>query len=97
MYVGIRRDLSRSQQVVQSCHAAIEATRHFLDKEHPSVIVLGKKTLRKLETFRDYIEKHNLKYKEFYEPDRNNELTSVAVYPVSEHERILFKKFQLLN
>jgi hypothetical protein len=45
MYVGIRRDLSVPQQVVQSVHAALEAGWAVgPQEEHPSVIVLGFKS-----------------------------------------------------
>lgn len=99
MYVAIRRDLSVPQQVVQSCHAAIEASKiyHTLDVEHPSVISIGVKTEKKLEGFRDFVKAQGFSVEEFREPDRGNELTSVAVYPVTEEARSVFKKFQLLK
>ena len=99
MYVAIRRDLSVPQQVVQSCHAAIEACERYHSSvmEHPSVIVLGIKTEKKLENFMEWARINNFRFKEFREPDRDNELTSVAVFPVTEEQQSLFRKWQLLN
>jgi hypothetical protein len=99
MYIAIRQDLSIPQQVVQSCHAAIEScsSYHENPKEHPSVVVIGIKSEQMLMKFRDWVEMNDLKYKEFREPDRDNELTSIAVYPVVGDKRQVFRKFQLLK
>lgn len=99
MYVAIRRDLTGPQQVVQSCHAAIEACKsyHSSDEDHPSVIVIGVKTEMMLEKFRDWVKMNNLEYKEFREPDRDHELTSIAVFPVSQDQQKVFRKYQLLK
>jgi len=99
MYIAIRRDLPVGQQVVQSVHAAIEACWpiHYDDLEHPSVIILGVKSETSLNNFENYVKEQNFHYEVFREPDRDNEKTSVAVYPVAEDQKILFKKFQLLK
>jgi hypothetical protein len=100
MYVAVRRDLSVPQQVVQACHASIDACWpiHQDDLEHPSVVVLGMKTEAALLKFKDYLDSVGwLHYEEFREPDRNNELTSIAVCPIIEDYKKLFKKFQLLK
>jgi len=99
MYIAVRRDLTRPQQVVQASHAAIEASKqyHSHEQEHPSVIVLGMKTESKLEKFIEYVKEKSFEHKEFREPDKDNELTAVAVFPVSESDKELFKKYQLLN
>lgn len=99
MYVAVRRDLSKPQQVVQSVHAAIEASKryHHSSNEHPSVIVLGVKSEKGLDNFVKYVQDQGFYYETFCEPDRNNELTSVAVFPVSEEQKKYFKKYQLLS
>lgn len=102
MYVAIRRDLSFPQQVVQSCHAAIEASKRYHDADpdrfkHPSVISIEVKNEDALRKFKEHAERHGFSTKEFREPNMNHELTSVAVYPVSETYRHYFKKFQLLK
>lgn len=100
MYVAVRTDLSIPQQVVQACHAAIEASWlfHLDDLEHPSVIVLGMKNEKKLEDFKKYLDSLGfVHYDEFREPDRNNELTSISTVALPENCKQYFKKYQLLK
>lgn len=98
MYIAIRRDLSPAQQIVQSVHAAIEASELYYDLnvEHPTVIVLGVDSLHELIKFTNYVNYNHLNYKCFHEPNMDNEMTSVAVYPIYTDERKLFKKYKLL-
>ncbi len=98
MYIAIRQDLSPSQQIVQSAHAAIEASKryHLSSNIHPSVIVLRVKNEKALDKFKEYVHTTNLPHEEFREPARNNEITSVAVYPVYDEQRKLFRKYRLL-
>lgn len=101
MYIAVRKDLSPSQQAVQSCHAAIEASwiyHNELEKEeHPSVIILGVKNEYALNIFNKYVESMGFPYATFREPDRDNEMTSVAVFPVHEEDRKHFRKYRLLT
>lgn len=99
MYIITRNDLSNPQKAVQATHAAIEATREFLTKEdeHPSVIILIVKGENKLKRSLDELSK-SLKYKCFYEPDRNNEMTAIAFEPIAsdDERRELFSRYQLM-
>lgn len=100
VYVFIRTDLSLPQQCVQSCHSCIEASKAFhLEKldDHPSVIILDIKTEAKLTNVRNYLSSVGIKFVSFYEPDRDNELTSIATEPIFEDRRRFFKKFQLIK
>ena len=97
VYVLIRRDLSQPQQVVQSCHAAIEAAKHFDLDSHPSVIVCGVKSEQSLNNARKYLDDKGIRYKKFREPDIGDQLTSLATEPVLNGDREHFKKFQLLK
>lgn len=100
MYVFVREDLSHPQQVVQACHAAIEAATHFSLgnlAEHPSVIVLAAKSEQKLHNVRKYLVDNGIKHAHFYEPDIGDELTAVATEPITGERRELFKKYQLLD
>lgn len=99
MYIAIRSDLSRPQQTVQSVHAAIESSESYHSENHihPSVILLGVNDEHELNLFEKYVQECDFQYKCFREPDRNNEKTSIAVYPVSEGLRQKFKNFNLLR
>ena len=96
IYIALRADLPRPQQSVQASHAAIEATRKFLDTdlEHPSVIILNMKTENDLVKFMD---KCPYNFIEFREPDMKNQLTAVATEPIFGDDRKFFRKFQLLK
>lgn len=95
----MRRDLTLPQQVVQSCHAAIEVARSSITTEavHPSVIVCGVKDEQKLLRSYQRLQALGLKCYAFYEPDFGDELTAIASEPVSGDDRSHFRQYQLLN
>lgn len=99
MYVFVRKDLSHPQQVVQACHAAIESSRHFisLDSEHPSVIVCGVRDESNLWKIHRRLERLGVQFRDFYEPDIDNQLTAIASSPISGANRETFKHYQLLQ
>lgn len=87
------------QQAVQSCHAAIEASRWLipLDIEHPHVIICGIDNKSKLNQAISKIKEADIKYQPFYEADIDDELTAIATEPVVGVSRRIFKKYQLLK
>ena len=95
-YILIRNDLSSAQKAVQSCHAAIEASRSFLSSndEHPHLVILVVKNENKLKKIAEGL---TIKYKPFVEPDMDNQWTAIATEPISGHDREQFKRFQLLT
>lgn len=99
MYILIRNDLSHEQKAVQSCHAAIEATREFIKPGdvHPSVIICQVKSEHKLQKCCEELKDKGINFKTFREPDRNNEMTALATEPLFGKEREAFKRFQLLR
>ncbi len=100
MYVFVRTDFNLITQCVQSCHACIESAKAFHLEElddHPSVIILDIKTEAKLNNVKNYLSSVGVKFVSFHEPDRDNELTSIATEPIFENRRRLFKKFQLIK
>ena len=99
MYVLVRKDLSAAQQVVQSCHAAIEAARTLLpaEQEHPHVIVCGVRDEHALWAAVHKLQKHGIRYRAFQEPDQGNQLTALATEPVLDATRRLFRSLRLLT
>ena len=100
IYIFVRRDLSLPSCAVQSVHSVIEASKVFDLKslpDHPSVIIIGIKSEQKLQQVRKYLVDNDVRHVHFYEPDLNNELTSIATEPIFEDRRKLFRKFQLLK
>ncbi len=97
MYVFVRRDLTPPQQAVQAAHAAIESTKRFpYIGEHPRLVLIGVKSEIQLKNALDKTEKNGILVTPFYE--ENEELTAFATRPVvSDQERQLFKRYQLLK
>lgn len=99
VYVLVRKDLSLPQQTVQSCHAAIEATRLFITSEqiHPHLVICHVSDEESLtrETIR--LEACGVKFASFYEPDLNNEMTAIATEPLVGDDRRVCHRYRLLN
>jgi hypothetical protein len=88
-----------SQQVVQASHAAIEATRNFLEcsSEHPHLVVCGANDESSLLKEHSSLEKQGIKSIIFYEADRNDEATALASKVVYGGQRQHFKDWKLLR
>lgn len=99
MYVLVRKDLSFSQQVVQSCHASIEAALHLIPTtiEHPHVIVCGVDNEDKLKKAASKLDCLGVRFKRFHEADMQDQLTALATGPIYGDNRKIFKNYQLLK
>ncbi|MEM6258218.1 MAG: peptidyl-tRNA hydrolase [Planctomycetota bacterium] len=99
MYVLVRTDLPPAQQAVQSCHASIEAARHFLepDAHHPHLVVCGIRGEEALHQARDRLEALGVRCCAFVEPDRDHEVTALATEPLSGRRRRLLRRYKLLK
>lgn len=95
----IRKDLSFEQQVVQSCHASIEAALHLIPPniEHPHVIVCGIDNEEKLNKVVNKLNNNGIKFRPFREADMEDQLTALATEPIFGERRKLFKNYQLLK
>lgn len=80
MFVIVRKDISKIQQAVQAGHALAE----YLLKNpstkwtNGTLIYLGVKSINQLENLKQKFELENIPYKEFIEPDLNNQVTAIA-------------------
>jgi len=99
VYVLIRRDLSAPQQIVQACHACLEASRAFLssDCEHPHLVVCGVRDERRLGRCLDRLRQAGLRFSAFLEPDLDNQLTAAATEPLRGSQRRVFQDYHLLT
>ncbi len=99
IYILVRRDLSPIQQLVQATHAGIESARQFLpiDHEHPHLVVCGVKGEEQLKNTVNKLKSQGIRFAEFIEPDRNNELTAAATAPIFGEDRRYFKNFNCLK
>lgn len=100
MYAITRADLSVEQRGVQCGHALLEATRAHLipaDVDHPRFVWLQLPDEAALRAFRETLVSAGLRHAPFFEPDRRNQLTAVAVEPVYGQTRDLFKDIPLVK
>jgi hypothetical protein len=97
--VLVRKDLPHPQQVVQACHASLDAALAFPSafSEHPNVIVCGIRDEPRLIRCLDRLERSGVRCRSFREPDLGGQLTAVATEPVRADGRRLFRQFQLLR
>ena len=99
MYILVRKDLSARQQAVQSCHAAIESARNFINPgdEHPSTIICHVKGEDKLLMCANELKEKGIDFQLFREPDLHNQATALASKPLRGKDRQVFSRFQLMN
>jgi hypothetical protein len=68
----VRSDLPVPQQIVQSCHAAIEVAKSLLpaDLPHPHLVVCPVAGERQLFALVNRLRRSGIEYRAFHEPDR---------------------------
>jgi hypothetical protein len=84
---------------VQSCHAAIEAARHLIppDLPHPHLVVCSVRDEPALWLRVRQLQRHGVRFRAFFEPDRGDELTALATESVFGPTRRLFRGLRLLT
>lgn len=85
---------------MQSIHAAIEATRDGIiphNITHPHLVLCSIPDECTLRSYMDRLDVYGIKYRPFYEPDRDNELTAIATEPLSGSNRRHFRNAPLLT
>lgn len=100
VYVVTRSDLSIEQQAVQGIHAAIDTTRSGLIQPntiHPHLALCVVPNEEELYYLARKLDKHNIKFTAFKEPDRNNEITAIATEPLFGSRRNPLKNLKLLG
>jgi hypothetical protein len=99
VYVLVRRDLTAPQQIVQACHACLEASRTFLatDSEHPHLVVCGVRDELRLGHFLERMRRSGVRFRAFFEPDLDNQLTAAATEPLRGPQRRVFRDCRLLT
>lgn len=98
MYVLVRKDLPLPQQVVQACHASIEAAKQFqFPNDPPNLVLCGVKGERQLHDASNRLLEHGIRYYGYHEPDLNDQLTAVATEPLRGDVRKKLRRYQLLK
>lgn len=82
MYVAVRKDLKSIYKMVQGSHGlaqfALEHTQLFNKWHNETIVFIDVKNINGLITLANKLEKSNVKFSVFREPDIGNELTSIV-------------------
>jgi hypothetical protein len=95
LYIVVRQDLSPGYQIAQSLHAFREYVEHHPEcerrwyKDSNTIVILGCKDERELDTLRQEASLRGLKTAPFYEPDLFDELTACAFEPGHRSSELL--------
>lgn len=86
--------------MVQSAHAVLEIGRSKLiskNQVHPSLVICGLPNEFSINAFKTKLEKADINYKEFIEPDLNDSLTALATEAISGEKRKVFANLPLIK
>lgn len=98
-YVFVRQDLPLADQLVQACHACLEAARTFGQPEGASLVLLGVESADHLHEALAHI--HPIRAAKFYEPDNDGVRPGPMGYaaactePIRGSARERLRKFDL--
>lgn len=98
-YVLVREDISPEQQMVQACHAALEAGFAFTAPAvTSSLIVLTVPNREALLEARDRLFRYGIATEMFFEPDWEMGYSALATEPIFEKKkRFALKKYPLFK
>lgn len=96
-YVFIRIDIPLAQQIVQACHATLEAGLQDSNQyqEKTSIVLLQIPSKEDLENELNYIQSLGIECASFYEPYEDMGLTAFSTLPITEEYRYVFKEYTL--
>lgn len=98
-YVFIRQDLPLAAQIVQACHACLDRGFSLPENKKPLktsfLVLFGVRDAEELEKIADYLDRNEVSYEQFYEPDYDMGYTSICTEPMYNEQRKLYKKFKL--
>ncbi len=99
MYVAVREDLTHPQQVVQACHAVIEAVQSTPPEtdETPNVIVCAVSDERQLLGLAARLAREGIAFQVFSEPNMAGQRTALATEAVRGDRRRAFRNLRLLR
>ena len=91
LYVLVRKNLSKSQQAVQGGHAVAEYLLHYRlsSWDNGTLIYLAAKDEEDLKSWGELFHLMYVDHVGFKEPDRNNELTAIAVLLDREEQKMV--------
>lgn len=94
VYIFTRQDISPEQQLVQSSHVALKLGFYaanddsiMMDPDNTYFTCVGVRNERALGAVGDILDDYDFGYECFIESDMNDEITSIATYPIHEDNR----------
>lgn len=101
-YFFTRQDIFKEYQLVQTAHVAYKLGAVLGPKkanpDNMYFTCVGVRNLDALKAVKKIVEKFNLKYELFMEPDLNGgEWTAIALHPIDEDKRDILLAFSLLK
>lgn len=98
-YVLVREDIPLAQQMVQACHAALEAGFAFdAPAVTSSLIVLTVPNREALLAARERLERYGIRSELFFEPDWQMGYSALATEPIAERKkRFALSKYPLFR
>lgn len=102
VYTFTRQDIFKEYQLVQTGHVLFKlGAKLGLKKAHPDDMYftcIGVRNLDGLNAVMKILDKFNIKYESFLEPDLNGgEITAIALHPIDEDKRDILLAFNLLK
>lgn len=100
VYFFTRQDIFKEYQLVQTAHVALKLGASVKFKDDPDntyFTCVGVRNRDALLAVEEILQKFGFEYESFVEPDLNNEVTALAVYPVDEDKRGVLLAFTLLK
>jgi hypothetical protein len=98
IYLFVREDLSKSQQIIQTAHA-VDKLKHGYEEEDQvsNMVLIGAKNEQELIGIARYLDTHEIDFEFFNEPDMADQYTSIATIPLAGKNRKPLSKFQLMS
>jgi hypothetical protein len=97
VYIIVRKDIKKEYQLVQACHAALEAGFAFSAKEGVihHLVVLEVANEWELDEVSICLNEENIKFKKFYESWRNIGNTALATEPIVKQSEGILRSLPL--
>jgi hypothetical protein len=85
-YILLREDLPTGVALAQACHAASESSQGT--EPGTFLIVLGLPDEPAMQKYAKRLRSKDIRFVEFREPDRNNEVTAIGIFPTKDRDAL---------
>jgi hypothetical protein len=96
IYIFVRNDLSKEQQIIQASHAMYDVGVKQSKNLKPNVVLIDVSNELELHEVQGFLTFHKIKYEMFYEPDISA-YTAIATWPITGTTRSPLAKFNTMK